>query len=187
VQEANKLIENNRYTLAVVDRILPDGDGLEIVQLLDLNHYQTKILILSSKNTTQYKIDGLKNGADDYLAKPFLTAELKLRISKLLTKQKIFCYDCVVCDNIILYPDTGTLIIDGVQTQLRKKESEILECLLNHQGTIVTHNILVNHVWSIVKTPSRKTLSVYIRRLRMRLKSEGQRLQTVKGIGFKFS
>lgn len=187
INQAALLVEKVNYQLAIIDRVLPDGDGLEIVELLNLCQFNTKILILSTQNQTAHKIEGLKNGADDYLAKPFSMKELTLRITKLLATRKITLPDCIACDQLVLYPETGSLMIDGGLIQIRKKEAKILECLLKHQGLIISHQTIINHVWDDSSTPSSKTIGVYIRRLRMRLKKFAPRIQTIRGMGYRFS
>lgn len=186
LQEAYYVAKSNSYTLAIIDRVLPDGDGLEFVEELAATNFLTRVLVLTNQSITSQKVLGLSLGADDYLGKPFSYQELSLRIDSLLTKHKIYAPQIIIGDNITLYCNQCLLQIDGHQAKLRLKETQILSCLIKHQGMVVTNQILLDLVWRKQEViPLPKTISVYVRRIRMKMGEYSFRLKTVRGIGYR--
>ncbi len=180
------LIEKEYFDLAILDRVLPDGDGLELVEALLDHRVQTRILLLSRQALTHHKLEGLKHGADDYLAKPFDLRELELRIQSLLAKNKITQLDSLEYKNLLLYPETGQAVIQGQEIQFRPKQAKLLACLIQHQGMIATPRMIFNYVWgNQPDQPNYKSLAVYIRRLRMKLGEFGPKIETVREVGYR--
>ncbi len=186
IVQAEKLIKQHNFELAIIDRGLPDGDGLTLVEDLELTRYLTKVLVLTQASSSQDKISGLESGADDYLAKPFSHQELMLRVEKLINKQKMICRELVSYKEMTLYPRTGELILNDQQLRLRKKEAAILECLIRNQGFIVTPQMLLDQIWQDAAVlPQDKTIAVYMRRIRMALNRGNVSLQTVRNVGYR--
>jgi len=186
IAQAEKLIKQHNFELAIIDRGLPDGDGLTLVEDLELTRYLTKVLVLTQASSSQDKISGLESGADDYLAKPFSHQELMLRVEKLINKQKMICRELVSYKEMTLYPRTGELILNDQQLRLRKKEAAILECLIRNQGFIVTPQMLLDQIWQDAAVlPQDKTIAVYMRRIRMALTRGNVSLQTVRNVGYR--
>ncbi len=185
---AINLINQYKFDLVILDRLLPDGDGIDLVEeLLDINH-QTRVLMLTTKSETIHRIKGLKLGVDEYLSKPFSHQELMLRIKNLLAKQKIYLPEVISCGEIVLFPKTCSLIVDGHWNKIRPRESQILACLIYHQGFVVTDEVLLDFVWGHTGNfPSHSSISVYIRRIRMALGLKSSRLETVRGVGYRLS
>jgi two-component system, OmpR family, response regulator len=185
LKPALELIEQETFSLAIVDRVLPDGDGLELVEELMIFNYQTRVLILSTRHGVNDRIKGLKLGADEYLSKPFSHQELMLRIESLLSKQKIYTPEVISCGEIVLFPKTCILVTATKRSKLRPKEAKVLACLIYHQGLTVTDDVLLDFVWGDTgNLPSHESISVYIRRIRMALGSAADKLQTRRGIGY---
>jgi len=188
IKTATELINQHRFDLVILDRLLPDGDGIDLVEeLLDINHH-TRVLMLTTKTATAQRIRGLKLGVDDYLGKPFSHRELMLRVKNLLAKQKIYLPEVISCGEVVLFPKTCSLVIDGHWSKLRPRESQILACLIYHQGFVVTDEVLLDFVWGYLGNfPSHSSISVYIRRIRMALGSKASQLKTVRGVGYRLS
>ncbi|MBU0576725.1 response regulator transcription factor, partial [Patescibacteria group bacterium] len=185
LQTALELIKEQEFDLAIVDRVLPDGDGLQLVEELTSSAYQTRILVLTTQSEIIEKNKGLKLGADDYLSKPFNHQELMLRVNNLLAKQKIYSPQVITYKNLTLFPEICKLIINDQHSNLRPKETQILACLIYHRGLVVTDKVLIDFVWGDEgKTPIHRSLAVYIRRLRMALGLESERLKTIRGVGY---
>jgi DNA-binding response OmpR family regulator len=185
VKEAISELEKFGYDLIILDRILDDGDGLEVAQFVTDYSYQTKVLMLSELSNTSEKIKGLESGADDYLSKPFSLTELTIKIIKLLNVQKIKNFEELKLGHLVIRPENGEIRINGKTTIIRKKEMQLLTCLIRHKNQVVSRNKIINIVWSgTYNLPTQSTLDVYIRRLRVSLGSYKNYIKTVRGFGY---
>lgn len=186
LEDAWKLVDQEIFDLALLDRILPDGDGLELIKPLLDHHLQTRILLLTQQAQTHQKVSAFKCGADDYLAKPFDLRELELRLKSLMAKNKIVQPDLLYYKNLLLYPETGQALINHDEVQFRPKQAKLLACLIQHQGMIATPRMIFSYVWGDqLDQPNYKSLAVYIRRLRMKLGKKGPQIETVREVGYR--
>lgn len=171
--------------VAIIDRVLPDGDGLEIVEVLQESSYKTKILILSQKAETISRVEGLAGGADDYLAKPFAASELKLRVLSLVNKTKHYHRQCLHHGPIKIYPNESVVEINQIPKKIRRKELSLLHCLLAHHDQVVTRQQLGDWLWGCqAEIPTRTALDVYVKRLRQHLGEYQNHLKTIRGFGY---
>lgn len=185
VESAISELENFSYDLIILDRILDDGDGIEVAQFINDFSYQTKVLMLSELSNTNEKIRGLENGADDYLAKPFSLTELTIKINKLLNIQKVKNIEELKLGKIIIKPESGEININGKTKLIRKKEMQLLTCLIRHKNQVVSRNKMINIIWSgTYNLPTQSTLDVYVRRLRISLGKYKKYIKTVRGFGY---
>ncbi len=185
VKAAITELENFSYDLVLLDRILNDGDGIEVAQFLSEFSYQTKILVLSELSQTNERIAGLEKGADEYLPKPFSLTELTLKINKLLNTQKIKTREELALGKLLVHPESGELIINGKTHQIRKKEIQLLTCLIRHKNQVVSRDRIIDIVWSgNYDVPTQSTLDVYVRRLRITLGKYKDYIKTVRGFGY---
>lgn len=181
-------LESREFDLVIVDRNLPDGDGLEIIEYLCESTYQTKILALTAKNKIHDKIEGLEKGADEYLPKPFSLAELKLRVKKLLYIDKLTSDERLAIGTLEFFPAKGVVMLGSRAVQLRKKEAEILHCLLRYRNQVVTRKMIIDAVWGQSDLiPTETTLDVYIRRIRILLDDYSRAITTIRGFGYRFN
>lgn len=188
LEEAWTLLDSQSFDLAVIDRVLDDGDGLEIVEYLRKVQHPMMMLCLTEKGSVMERLKGLQLGADDYLPKPFSSQELLLRIKNLLGKYKSYKNSYLVCDALELDPQTGQVRTPSTKFFLRRRESQILTCLLRHKKTVVTRQMLVDAIWpGSTKIPEDSTLDVYVRRLRIGLGKYGSSIKTVRGFGYMLS
>lgn len=185
VEAAINELEKFSYDLVLLDRILSDGDGLEVAQFLSDYSFQTKILVLSELSQINDRIKGLEEGADEYLPKPFSLTELTLKINKLLQTQKMRTQEQLSLGKILIHPDSGELIINGKSYQIRKKEIQLLTCLVRHKNQVVSRDKIIDIVWSgNYDVPTQSTLDVYVRRLRISLGKYKNYIKTVRGFGY---
>lgn len=180
-----RLLSTRDYKLVIIDRILSDGDGLHLAELIHTTHYQTKVLMITTKSMVADRIEGLKAGADDYLGKPFSQQELLLKIDKLLAKEKMLTHQSITIGMITLFPQSGKLFVDGKQRVLRRREADMLACLMRYKNRVVTRQMLLDIVWSgEVDIPTYGTIDVYVRRLRMILGKKRKIIKTIRGFGY---
>lgn len=185
VKKAIYELENFSYDLIILDRILTDGDGIEVAEFITEFSYQTKVLILSELANQKERVMGLEKGADDYLAKPFSLTELSVKVHKLLHTQKIKAIEKLTLANISIVPETGELCMNGKTKQIRKKEIQLLACLIRHKNQVVSREKIIDIVWSgSYDLPTQSTLDVYIRRLRITLGKSKSLIKTVRGFGY---
>lgn len=188
LEAAYTYLETQHFDLAIVDRILPDGDGQEIISYLESVSYQTKVLAVSQLSQVQDKISTLEQGADDYLVKPFSLAELKIKVDKSFHYDKRKDSTLLSLCELQFNPETGEVKIPGAEIQLRRKEALILSCLLRYKNRVVSRETIIDEVWAASDViPTQTTLDVYIRRIRILLKTYGSRIQTRRGFGYIFS
>ena len=187
VEKSCELISKNFFDLAIIDRVLPDGDGLEVITFLQDVSFATKSLALSQKHQTAERIAGLEQGADDYLPKPFSLPELQLKVKKLLRTETWQAIDILTTDDMKFSPTTGEVWYGQKRIKVRKKESQILHCLVRHRNQVMSRQAIIDESWTLdEQIPSQTTLDVYIRRLRMVLQELGCHIVTKRGFGYSF-
>jgi len=188
LHRAYQLLTNSQYNLVIIDRILDDGDGIELVAYINQVSFRSKILMLTKKSQTADKIKGLETGADDYLAKPFSYTEFILRVKKLMRMEKIKNRNYLKAGPIKLYLDQGLVVINDSKIRLRKKEIQILAYLIRFQNTVVSRQAILNHIWhKTEKIPSFNTIDVYLRRIRMKFGKYSYMIETVRGFGYRLT
>jgi DNA-binding response OmpR family regulator len=185
ISASYKELEKQPFDLVIIDRLLPDGDAIEIIAYIQESFFSTRIIAISQLYQVDEKIRGLELGADDYLPKPFALGELKLKIKKLLNYVKTTEEKVQLLGSLSFDPESGLLCIDNTKATLRKKESAILECLFKYKNRVVSREKLVENVWAHQDSmPTHTTLDVYIRRIRMSMKEYGSHIVTKRGFGY---
>lgn len=188
-QEALHWLERMAFDLLIVDWMLPDGDGLEVLRAIRARGLQTPALILTARNAVDDRVAALETGADDYLAKPFAFAELVARSRALLRRPLLTTGQYLSCGDLELDTRSRAAWRAGEEIPLSPREVDVLEYLLRYQGQIVTREMLERDVW---KQPRRMTsldnvIDVQIMRVRRKVDGEkGERLiHTVRGVGYR--
>jgi len=184
LETSYRYLAKNRPSLIVLDRSLPDGDGLDLVEYLSQLDDTSPLMILSGKASIQDRIIGLRKGADDYLIKPFSTTELLLRMERLIFSTKHQKTHNIKFGELELLFDKGQVLLGKHLLSLRRREFQVLSYLVHQNGRLVTRDQLINHIWPDGTIPSYATIDVYIRRLRMMLGKYGQMIKTIKGFGY---
>lgn len=175
------------YDLILLDLMLPDIDGYEVLLRLRSAKIKTPILILSGLSSVDQKIKGLGFGADDYLTKPFNRGELIARIQAIIRRSKGHSESVVRFDKVAINLDTRTVEVDGTQVHLTNKEYAILELLAMRKGTVLTKEMFLNHLYSSMDEPEIKIIDVFVCKLRKKLaKASGgvNYIETVWGRGY---
>jgi two-component system OmpR family response regulator len=182
IKRAKNLISKKAFDLLILDRILPDGDVLDLLEEIREKDQFLRILMLSRKSMLADRLKSLSL-ADDFLAKPFNTQEFLLKVENLLKREKKTNKNVLKLsdDNYFSYGESS----GPIMTALREKERLILECLLEHSNSIVSYERLTSYVWGFTEIrPNKKTINVYIRRIRMKIAEHAANLKTVRGQGY---
>lgn len=177
------------YDVLVLDRMLPgEVDGIEICKKVREAGNHVPILMLTAKDKTADRVEGLNAGADDYLVKPFAFEELLARINALLRRSKESSGAVLQVHDLELDPAAFTVQRGGKPIQLSKKEFALLEYLMRNAGRILTKDNIIAHVWDYDADVLTNTVEVYIGYLRNKIDKPfgGQQLiHTVRGFGYR--
>lgn len=182
-----------QYTLAIFDWMLPGLSGLELCRRLRAQHSPLPILILTAKDQMVDKVIGLDSGADDYLVKPFGTAELLARLRALQRRSPQFQPRRLQVGELTL--DYGTHRVtrqreNGAQPiSLTVKEFQLLEYLMRHPDQILTRDQILNQLWEIGEEPISNVVSAQVRLLRQKLgeSNNSDLIETIYGVGYRFN
>ena len=157
------------YDLIILDLMLPDMDGYEVLRRLRAAHIITPILILSGLNEISDKVKGLGFGADDYLTKPFNKNELTARVQAIIRRSKGHAESIIRTGRLIVNLQARTVEIDGRPVRLTGKEYAILELLSLRKGSTLTKEMFLNHLYGGIDEPELKIIDVFICKLRKKL------------------
>lgn len=171
-EEGLELIFSAEYDLVLLDLNLPGMDGMDILKEFRKENQETPVLILSARISLSDKIQGLDEGANDYLTKPFHFAELEARIRS-LTRRKFVQKNTILSTNDIEFNTRSRkTFIKGNEIHLTRKEIGILEYLLLHQDQLVSQEELIEHVWDMNVDEFSASIRVHMSSLRKKLKAE---------------
>ena len=185
-QEAlDRLRENPDVGVAILDIMLPDEDGLEIVAKLRRRPETKKlpVIMVTAKSTEIDKVKGLDVGADDYLTKPFGVMELIARVKAVL-RRTMEEDKFLTLGDIFLDDEKHMVYVKDVPCSLTFKEYELLKLLLHNAGIVVTREIILERVWGIDFEGESRTLDMHIRTLRQKLGEAGSMIRTVRNVGY---
>jgi len=177
------------YDLIILDRMLPELDGLKICQILRKKGANVPILILTAKDAVENRIEGLNAGAGDYLVKPFSFEELLARIRALLRRSPEMKSNVLQTKDLTLNPATFEVKRDGRAIKLSAKEFALLEYLMRSPDRILTKTNIISHVWDYDADILPNTVEVYIGYLRNKIDKPftGKRelIETIRGFGYR--
>ncbi len=182
--EIGKLYE---YDIIILDLMLPDIDGMEVLRRLRDARIRTPVLILSGLSQSEQKVKGLGTGADDYLTKPFDKNELLARIHAIVRRSAGHSDSVIRTGRLTVNLDAHTVEVDSQSVHLTGKEYAILELLSLRKGTTLTKEMFLNHLYGGMDEPELKIIDVFICKLRKKLAQAtgGQNyIETVWGRGY---
>jgi len=189
--EGYDLAVSEEYDVIVLDRLLPGMEGLEICKKLREQKNHTPVLILTAKGQVSDRVEGLDNGADDYLVKPFAFEELLARVRALGRRPKKTLETILKLDNLSLNTRTYEVMRGPTPIRLSGKEFALLEYLLSHRNEILTKDQIITHVWNYDSNILPNTIEVYIGYLRNKIdkpfKKSPALIHTIRGFGYKIS
>jgi two-component system, OmpR family, alkaline phosphatase synthesis response regulator PhoP len=184
---------SEKFDLILLDVMLPGKNGFDVCRELRQQGKDVAVLMLTARTQLTDRVVGLKLGADDYLVKPFEPPELLARIEALLrrvVKDKLAPVARFEFGNIQVNFENGDVLKDGVAVNLATKELELLRCLVNHRGNVVTRDELLEGVWGYQPGVTSRTIDVHIAWLRQKLEDIPQypkHIHTIRGMGYRFS
>jgi two-component system alkaline phosphatase synthesis response regulator PhoP len=193
---ALKAIANEYFDLIILDIMLPEIDGISIIETVRINANEVPILILSAKNASADRVLGLKKGADDYLTKPFNLEELLLRVAKLIEKNKKLQVKDAIGDvyefgnNKIDFKAQNAQSWNGATLDLSKKEAMLLKLLIENKGEVVTREKILQVVWGYNVNPTIRTIDNFILNFRKYFEDDSRNpkyFHSVRGVGYKYT
>jgi len=187
--DARSLISQKEWDLILLDIMLPDIDGIELLQYTRYKKIHTPILVISALSDAEDKIKALNYGADDYLTKPFLFRELLAHINALTRRAKMK-YDTssevLECDSLKLYIDKHRVERNGKEVKLTLQEFKLLKLLMENKNKVLSRTELLDTVWGLNYDTNTNIVDVYISYLRNKIDNTEQArlIKTVKGRGY---
>lgn len=179
VADFNAALNQHLPAVALLDIMLPDGSGLDVLKKLKQSYPQVACIMLSALGQESDKVKGLNLGADDYISKPFGVLELTARVNVALRKQAVS--DVLVCGNISLDEKSMSVSIDGRPVELNNKEFHLLRFLMRNEGRALSRDAILDAVWGYDEGETR-TVDNHIARL---MKLGVHNIETVFGVGYK--
>ncbi len=182
-----KFLEKEFFDLIIVDLMLPDIDGFELIKFLKERYPSIPVIILTAKGDEVDKVVGLEIGADDYIVKPFSMRELIARIKAVLRRSKIKEEEVIKIDeDFLIYPKNYKVFLKGEEIFLTKTEFKILLILYKNRGKVLSRDEILDELWGLEKIVIDRTIDVHIKHLRDKLKEYKDLIKNVRGVGYKF-
>ncbi len=183
---ATVALRSGAHELVLLDRTLPDGDGLSLIPPLRLNMPGVPIIVLSARGELADRVAGLDDGADDYLVKPFDLEELLARMRAVQRRPNEVAPDEVIVGDLVFDMAFGEARVRGTPLDLQRREVSVLTALLRRRGRTVLREMLEEAVYGFDDTIQSNTLDSHISRLRRKLgdADAGVEIHTVRGVGY---
>src|SRR5580658_10820136 len=184
--EATAALEGGRWDVVVLDRGLPDGDGIEVLGQMRRHGDTTPVLILTARGSLKDRVGGLQNGADDYLVKPFALEELVARLQALLRRPGNLLGLALRLGNLTLDTVARQVFVDDHPIAFSAREITVLEHLLRRSGRVVAKTLLENSLYGPTQEVGSNAVEVHVHRLRRHLVETRATVQvhTVRGVGY---
>ena len=188
-EEAIRRLQEGQFDLMLLDIMLPDGSGLDLLERLKALHKRENVIIISAKDSLKDKVLGLELGADDYLPKPFHLAELNARIKSVIRRNQHDGEIYIRQGNVRIEPDKYRVFVNEQELELNRKEYDILLYFINRPSRLVNKNTLAESVWGdhIDQVDNFDFIYAQIKNLRKKLKDAKANIEikAVYGFGYK--
>ena len=186
---AEEKINLYQYDCVLIDLMLPDGNGLNIIRQLKKRELNSGIIIISAKESLEDKIEGLEIGADDYLPKPFHLSELNARIKSVIRRRNFGGKHEIAYHQIKIIPDKNVVLVNNKEITLTKREYDLLLFLFSNINRVVTKESIAEHLWgdNIDIADSLDFVYTHIKNVRKKIneKGGGEYIHTIYGMGYK--
>ncbi len=193
---AMKAFRAEYFDLIILDIMLPEMDGISVMESIRVSNVEVPVLMLSARNTSSDKILGLKKGADDYMTKPFNLEELLLRVDKLIIKNKKIQDVSYIGDtyafggHTVDFKAQGAILANGQKIDLSKKEAMLLKLLFEHKNEVVTREKILQTVWGYNVYPTTRTIDNFILNFRKYFEVDSRHpkfFHSVRGVGYRYA
>jgi DNA-binding response OmpR family regulator len=186
-EEGGEMAKTVPYDLIILDIILPKKDGIEVCLELRRNKINSRIIMLTCKDTVSDRVKGLDSGADDYLVKPFAFDELLARIRVLLRREISDGSHILQVGDLSLNTLTREVKRGQSDINLTGKEYSIVEYFMRNPNIVITRRMLEDHIWNFSLESESNLIDVYIRRLRRKIDEgkEDSLIETIRGVGYR--
>ena len=182
-----KHLQNKKPDIVLLDIMLPDMDGLEILRKMrnTPDYKKIPVIMVTAKTTEIDKVKGLDLGADDYISKPFGIMELISRVKALLRRtlnleeEKVLSYE-----NVVMDVEKRVVYVDNESVELTYKEFELLKLLLQNSGIVLRREVIMDRVWGTEFEGESRTLDMHIKTLRQKLGNGGAIIKTIRNVGY---
>ena len=182
--EAESMLYENRYDLILLDVNTPNLDGFSLLKSVRSFGVKTPVIFITARDGIEDVEEGFNAGAEDYIKKPFVLKELKIRIDAILKRHNVNSSEIELCDGAIFKPTSGEVIVDGIAHKLSNKEAKLLEIFYKNKEQVISHEYIFNELWGYDETPSDSSLRTYIKNLRKILGKE--RIESIKKRGYRY-
>jgi len=178
--------ESGVYDLILLDLMLPEKDGFQVLKELREKGVSTPVLIMTAKESLDDKGHGFELGADDYLTKPFYLEELKMRIQALLKRSGKYNDNTLSYEELTVDTSTNTTIANGKEVDLLGKEFDLLVYFLQNQNVILPKSQIFDRIWGFDSDTTISVVEVYVSKIRKKLKGTtfAKNLQTLRSVGY---
>ncbi len=185
-EEGFHLASMNQYDMIILDLMLPNMDGLEVLTRLRDKKINIPILLLTAKDAVEDKVTGLNKGADDYLTKPFAFSELLARVRSLLRRGQAETKTELKVGDLSLDLVSHKVNRNGEEIELTGKEYSLLEYFMRNEGKVLTRTMIAEHVWDYNFDTFTNVIDVYVNHLRKKIDKQypAKLLHTLRGVGY---
>ncbi len=184
--EALEKLRNNNFDILILDIMMPKLDGFDVLKKLPENK-RIPTIILSARNEEIDKLEGFDLGIDDYVTKPFSPKELIARIKALATRSNIYKDDIYILDTLEVNFKAHTIKINSKKIEVTPKEFEILTFLIKNKNIAISREQLLSKIWGYDFFGDDRTIDTHIKMLRNNLGIYRDKIETVRGFGYKFN
>jgi DNA-binding response OmpR family regulator len=180
-----RLASRQRFDAAILDLMVPEGSGFDVLRELRRDGGATPVLIVTARDTVAERVEGLERGADDYLVKPFAFAELLARLRAVL-RRPARRFEPLLAGLLELDPVRRRAAVGGRRVELTRTEFDLLLCMLERRGEVLTRRHVLELVWGYRFDPGTNVVEVHLARLRRKLEGAGagELIRTVRGVGY---
>jgi len=188
--DAHEKIELYNYDIILLDLGLPDGNGIDLIKIIKQKSEDTGVIIISARNAIDDRVNGLENGADDYLTKPFHLSELNARLKSIYRRINFKGNSTFTFNEITINTEDLRVCVNNKEVSLTKKEYDLLIYFLANKNRVITKITLGEHLWGdyIDTVDSLDFIYTHIKNLRKKLLKSGctDYIKNVYGVGYKF-
>lgn len=183
-EAAEAALFNGKYDLMILDVGLPGRDGFDVLRAIRVKGSPIMTLILTARDDTESRVKGLDIGADDYLTKPFSLEELEARLRALIRRVRGASGDLLRCGQLGLDVNGQRILLNGTPLELTRKEFQVLACLMDRQGKVVSKESLFERIYNWNAQANLEAVEVYISRVRKKIETARVTLRVVRGLGY---